>query len=100
VRIFSVAVGFMAIINEPLNLSLFAYLYVYSKNTVFAKQNKITGITVIGLPLYKLYPSPNATGAQPKKCHLESILGHAVAPLVEALRYKSECRGFDSRWSH
>ena len=25
-------------------------------------------------------------------------LGHAVAQLVEALRYKSEGRGFDSRW--
>jgi len=27
-------------------------------------------------------------------------LGHAVAQLVEALRYKSEGRGFDSRWCH
>ena len=26
--------------------------------------------------------------------------GHAVAQLVEALRYKSEGRGFDSRWCH
>ena len=26
--------------------------------------------------------------------------GHAVAQLVEALRYKSEGRGFDSRWRH
>jgi hypothetical protein len=26
--------------------------------------------------------------------------GHAVAQLVEALRYKPEGRGFDSRWSH
>jgi len=25
---------------------------------------------------------------------------HAVAQLVEALRYKPEGRGFDSRWSH
>jgi hypothetical protein len=24
--------------------------------------------------------------------------GHAVAQLVEALRYKAEVRGFDSRW--
>ena len=28
------------------------------------------------------------------------LLGHAVAQLVEALRYKSEGRGFDSRWCH
>ena len=27
-------------------------------------------------------------------------LGHAVAQLVEALRYKTEGRGFDSRWCH
>jgi hypothetical protein len=27
-------------------------------------------------------------------------LGHAVAQLVEALRYKQEGRGFDSRWCH
>ena len=26
--------------------------------------------------------------------------GHAVAQLVETLRYKSEGRGFDSRWYH
>ena len=28
------------------------------------------------------------------------VTGHAVAQLVEALRYKSEGRGFDSRWCH
>ena len=28
------------------------------------------------------------------------LLGHAVAQLIEALRYKSEGRGFDSRWRH
>ena len=28
------------------------------------------------------------------------IWGHAVAQLVEALRYKSEGRWFDSRWCH
>ena len=27
-------------------------------------------------------------------------MGHAVAQLVEALRYKLEGRGFDSRWCH
>jgi hypothetical protein len=29
-----------------------------------------------------------------------SICGHAVAQLVEALRYKPEGRGFDSPWCH
>jgi hypothetical protein len=28
------------------------------------------------------------------------IVGHAVAQLVEAQRYKPEGRGFDSRWVH
>ena len=28
------------------------------------------------------------------------VLGYVVAQLVEALRYKLECRGFDSRWCH
>ena len=27
-------------------------------------------------------------------------VGHAVAQLFEALHYKPECRGFDSRWCH
>ena len=30
----------------------------------------------------------------------ENSVGHAVAQLVEALRYKSEGRRFDSRWCH
>jgi hypothetical protein len=29
-----------------------------------------------------------------------AIRGHAVAQLVEALRYKPADRGFDSRWCH
>jgi hypothetical protein len=31
---------------------------------------------------------------------LVGTCGNAVAQLVEALRYKSEGRGFDSRWCH
>jgi len=33
-------------------------------------------------------------------CGVHINLGHAGAQLVEALRYKSEGRGFDSRWFH
>ena len=34
-------------------------------------------------------------------CGLQvEIWGHAVAQLVEALRYKPEGRGFDSQWFH
>jgi len=31
---------------------------------------------------------------------LKGSVGHAVAQLVEALRYKPEGCGFDSRWCH
>jgi hypothetical protein len=32
--------------------------------------------------------------------NISYLLGHEVAHLVQALRYKPEGRGFDSRWSH
>ena len=32
-------------------------------------------------------------------CHLRKV-GYMVAQLVEALRYKSEGRRFDSQWCH
>jgi hypothetical protein len=35
-----------------------------------------------------------------QKSHSETKVGHAVAQLFEALRYKPEGRGFDSRWYH
>jgi len=40
-----------------------------------------------------IFSSDFYTGSQYEK-------GHAVAQLVEALRYKPEGRGFDSRWCH
>ena len=45
---------------------------------------------------YKIYRSSNYYQFQ----HHSTIehRGHAVAQLVEALRYKSEGHGFDSRW--
>jgi len=39
------------------------------------------------------YSSHNKSG-------IRNEWGHAVAQLVEALCYKSEGRGFDSRWCH
>jgi hypothetical protein len=32
--------------------------------------------------------------------YIAGISGHAVAPLVEALRYQVDGSGFDSRWCH
>ena len=31
---------------------------------------------------------------------VKNIMGHAIEQLVEALGYKPEGRGFDSRWCH
>ena len=33
-------------------------------------------------------------------CWFVVVSGHAVAQLVEAMRYKLEGRGFDPRWCH
>jgi hypothetical protein len=43
-----------------------------------------------------------AIGLQPLGLSLGPavVVGNAVAQLVEALRYKPEGRGFDSRWCH
>jgi hypothetical protein len=43
-----------------------------------------------------------AIGLQPLGLSLGPtvVMAHAVAQLVEALRYKPEGRGFDSRWCH
>ena len=39
-------------------------------------------------------------GLRSKMARIKCVWGQAVAQLVEALRYKSEGRGFDSRWCH
>ena len=35
-----------------------------------------------------------------ERAYTALLIGVAVAQLIEALRYKSEGRGFDSRWYH
>ena len=40
------------------------------------------------------------TTTEIKKCFPLVMVGHAVAQLVEAMCYKPEVRGFDSRWCH
>jgi hypothetical protein len=42
--------------------------------------------------------SPAQTTAKVKFILYNHYVGNAVAQLVEALRYKPEVRGFDSRW--
>jgi hypothetical protein len=69
------------------------YYHLRSRNTVFEDtitENQTlfhTVVTYVSNQVQKLGMT-TASG------------GHAVAQLVEALRYKSEGRGFDSRWRH
>ena len=71
--------------------------------------------SVISLPLFLLPQDPHSSLQFPyltRKLRLflrfgfhyilpsTTIRGHAVAQLVEAPRFKSEGRGFDSRWCH
>jgi hypothetical protein len=42
----------------------------------------------------------NVIGHNNNLLHLQTVGRYAVAQLVEALRYKPEGRGFDSRWCH
>jgi hypothetical protein len=44
--------------------------------------------------------SSNKPTLQPQQCSSIYITYIAVAQLVEALRYKPQGRGFDSRWCH
>jgi hypothetical protein len=39
-------------------------------------------------------------GVMTKQVDVKTYTAQAVAQLVEALRYKSEGRGIDSRWCH
>jgi len=41
-----------------------------------------------------------SSGLKQEQFYLGAYLNSAVAQLVEALRYKSEGRGFNSRWCH
>ena len=49
----------------------------------------------VGLPDFYVTQKTPHSGVLPDK-----LWGHAVEQLVEALRYKPEGRGFDSRWCH
>ena len=61
-------------------------LYTVRPNHNRSHNRKVT-------PFKLHHSSPNIIGDQTKE-------RHAVAQLVEALRYKSEGRGFDPRWCH
>jgi len=54
------------------------------------------------LPQFILILSPDRLLSLPSRYLIKLLLqkGHAVVQLVEALRYKLEFRGFDSRWCH
>jgi len=63
------------------------------------------GVEIASMKKLKLHPSISSGGRMLIFTFLYRIIMegeglHAVAPLVEALRYKSEGRGFDSRWCY
>jgi hypothetical protein len=53
-----------------------------------------------GLGAVRKWKISTATGHADQIVGHPARRGHAVAQLVEALRYKPEGRGFDSRWFH
>ena len=78
-------------------------LHNYQVTTRNNRQNYKLCVTLHNMLMYwdeelGFHPTPmlSATSLQ----YLYSQPGTAVAQLVEALRYKSEGRGFDSRWCH
>ena len=54
---------------------------------------------ILGMKLYMFRTVPLSIIGSFFTVHT-AMVGHAVAQLVEALRYKSEGRGFDSQWCH
>ena len=72
--------------------TLLLHIYTSHNNATAAKEN-----------LYPTKESFTVTEASESSSFWTTYLvfsGTAVAQLVEALRYKSEGRGFDSRWCH
>ena len=71
---------------------------------VIWKDTSICDVVLVHIPCILYYFALWPTNAQlfHKLSHFYMFrkMGHAVAQLAEALRYKSEGRGFDSRWCH
>jgi len=74
----------------------------------YSWQKKVLGPTALGptgcfvdkKSLNSLLSFFTRTGLNVKYVYVYIFMGHAVAQLVEALRYKPEGRGFDFRWCH
>ena len=79
---------------------LHASIHLHHLQTVLSFCSaKVTKIITVSNPIKSIPIN------QPTRCnYLSSLLldvsGHAVAQLVEALHYKPEGCGFDSRWCH
>jgi len=52
------------------------------------------------MPFFPLFETTFLVQVKNKTCYFKvlNVLGHAVAQLVKALRYKPEGHGFDSQW--
>jgi len=77
-----------------LNLIILNHLSCGSKIVVvFTELCSVLRFGVVKTFVFGNIPSKNFSGPYDSS-------GHAVAQLVEALRHKSEVRGFNSRWCH
>jgi len=63
----------------------------FTTNSMYFGDVTSKGVSLLILEFYR-FPSSNLKPSW--------LLMHAVAQLVEAMRYKPEGRGFDSRWCH
>jgi NADH:ubiquinone oxidoreductase subunit 5 (subunit L)/multisubunit Na+/H+ antiporter MnhA subunit len=82
---------FVWISEQTAIISLSSLVILYSDDYIFGDLNIVRFIFLVlmfDVSIIFLIISPNV------------IRGHVVVQLVEALRYKSEGRGFDSRWCH
>ena len=64
--------------------------------------NETFNIITVGQDAYvsRINKLTQVSSGEINNCKPGYYMGYAVAQLVEALRYKQEGRGFDSRWSH
>ena len=87
----------------------FAYAFrgVHRDNTVISLRvyHKLVSVghlkfSYVAFGIWSLFMTLKSTWECNTSRQFYTVGGHAVAQLVEALRYKPEGRGFDSRWCH
>ena len=89
----------MSSVAPPAAYTIFSPHYLMNGTTFEKNKIKLFKINSCFDFLYKFCPKRFSFKKNSAR-HYYKCGGHAVAQLVEALRYKSEGHGFDSRWCH